>query len=109
MAIDPKLARADLNVFYQQPHMQWPEYGRIISVSEPVFIRRGFDPCYYSVIVRVLFMGDTTPKPCHPDDLHWPPSFCARDGVNPPGQPWSDPDGLRVAGFQDEKSRERCP
>jgi acyl-homoserine lactone acylase PvdQ len=66
-----------LHVFYQQPHMASPEYGVVTSIqSMPVF-------------VHVRFNFDTTSKSCRPQDLHWPPDFCAADRCNPVGQPFS--------------------
>lgn len=65
-------ARPPLHVFYQQPHMGSPEYGFITSVNERY------------VFVRFLF--DSHSKACRPEDLHWPPDFCAIYGGNPPGQ-----------------------
>lgn len=69
-------------VFYQKPHMAHPEYGTITS-WEP-----DWEP---ASIARVRFLGDTHSKPCHVEDLYWPPDFCARDGANPPGQRFSGP------------------
>jgi hypothetical protein len=63
-----------VSVFYQQPHMKAPEYGVITSIqSMPVYL-------------HVRFMFDTTSKACRPQDLHWPPDFCAQDRCNTPGQ-----------------------
>jgi hypothetical protein len=84
MAIDFEDAIPGMNVFYQQPHMRHPEYGRISSTNLDEL------PRLCNQIVRVLFLGDETAKPCHPEDLHWPPNFCAKDGANPPGQKFSN-------------------
>lgn len=80
MAIDPLQAKVGLHVFYQQPHMSSPEYGVIRSVDAA--------PCY----VHVLFIGDSTAKACRPEDLYWPPDFCAADRCNPEGQPFGRPE-----------------
>lgn len=52
-----------------------PEYGVITSANERyVFVRFGLD---------------TGSKACRPDDLNWPPDFCAIDGACPDGQLYS--------------------
>lgn len=84
MSIDFEDAKPGLTVFYQQPHMAHPEYGSITSTNIDAL------PRLRDQVVRVLFTNETTPKPCHPEDLFWPPNFCARDGANPPGQKFSD-------------------
>lgn len=63
-------------VFYQKPHMRSPEYGTITAVISPS-------------LVQVRFLFDDWSKPCNPDDLYWPPNFCARDG-GVPGQQYSE-------------------
>ena len=66
-----------LHVFYQQPHMTSPEYGVIVGIQAM--------PIY----VHVLYGFDTTAKATRPEDLHWPPDYCAQDRVNPQGQVFS--------------------
>lgn len=50
-------------VFYQQKHMRVPEYGIIVGIPHD------------ETILQILFVGDTTPKPCHIGDLFWPANF----------------------------------
>jgi hypothetical protein len=76
--IDVNDARPGLHVFYQQPHMKWPEYGAIVRVSEHA--------AWGKACVFVRFLFDTTAKACRREDLYWPPDFCAIGGGNPPGQ-----------------------
>jgi hypothetical protein len=84
MAIDFEDAKPGMTVFYQQPHMRHPEYGTIRSTN------LGELPRIRDQVVRVLFLSETTAKPSHPADLHWPPNFCAKDGANPPEQRYSE-------------------
>ena len=49
-----------------------PEYGTITSRNNKY--------------VFVLFQGCWQSKACRPEDLNWPPSYCARDEVNVPWQ-----------------------
>lgn len=79
--IDPFDVKVGFHVFYQQPHMRGPEYGVITGVHHGSGDALD-DPSY----VRVRFLGDATSKSCRPQDLHWPPDFCAPDRVNPAGQ-----------------------
>jgi hypothetical protein len=78
MAINAREAKAGMAVFYQQSHMPRPEYGVISS-----------DPYYSWNYVHVRFNGELHAKACRPEDLHWPPDFCAADRVNVDGQLFS--------------------
>lgn len=69
-----------MSVFYQKPYMRYPEYGTITSIGTDY--------------IHVLFLDDQTSKACLPHDLYWPPDFCARDGVNVPGQRFGRYEGL---------------
>jgi hypothetical protein len=84
MAIDFEDAKPGLTVFYQQRHMRHPEYGTIRSTNLAEL------PRIRDQVVRVLFLFETTAKPCHPADLHWPPDFTKIDGANPPEQRYSE-------------------
>jgi hypothetical protein len=94
MAIDRKDIRLGLSVFYQQPHMARPEYGVITSVSDvggDAGWTLGTENARFIQYVRVRFMGDQHSKSCRPEDLHWPPDYCASDRVNQEGQVFSEP------------------
>jgi hypothetical protein len=88
----PKLV--GMHVFYQQPHMKWPEYGYITSIQSM--------PLY----VHVRFNFDTVSKAVRPQDLHWPPDFCEQDRCNPPGQIFgvATDDDLRRIGATSESA-----
>lgn len=86
--IDIKDAKSGMHVFYQRKPMRSPEYGIVIRTNE--------EHCSNpkSLMVFVLFFGEQTPKACRPDDLFWPPDYCAMDDVNPKGQIFSKPEDM---------------
>lgn len=86
--IDIKDAHEGMHVFYQRQPMRTPEYGTIVRTNEYDCARIA------QLMVFVLFIGDSTPKACRPDDLYWPPDYCAFDDVNPAGQKFSRPEDM---------------